>query len=121
VKDLHDISIVLQRRAPLVVRKPLRVLLGIAQPVVYLALPAQLLKPAPASMDVGAMVAAYRIYLPGIVVAVALAGGPYTGARLLEEISSGVVGRARVAPVTMARFTFVVVAWSARQVARAVQ
>jgi ABC-2 type transport system permease protein len=84
----------------LVLRSPLWVFLGVAQPVIYLALFAPLLKPALASMDNGSMATAYRIYVPGMLVALALAAGLYTGFGLLAELASGVVERARVTPIS---------------------
>jgi ABC-2 type transport system permease protein len=100
VKVLRDVWLVFQRHMLLMLRSPLWVFLGVAQPVVYLALFAPLLKPALASMDAGSMIAAYRIYVPGMLVALALGAGLYTGFGLLAELASGVVERARVTPVS---------------------
>jgi ABC-2 type transport system permease protein len=100
VKVLRDVWLVFQRHMLLMLRSPLWVFLGVAQPVIYLALFAPLLKPALSSLDGGSMTAAYRIYVPGMLVALALAAGLYTGFGLLAELASGVVERARVTPVS---------------------
>jgi ABC-2 type transport system permease protein len=100
VKLLRDIWLVFQRHLLLMVRSPLWVFLGVAQPVVYLALFAPLLKPALSSLDSGSMATAYRIYVPGMLVALALGGGLYVGFGLLAELSSGVIERARVTPIS---------------------
>jgi ABC-2 type transport system permease protein len=100
MKVLRDVWIVFQRHLLLMVRSPLWVFLGVAQPVVYMALFAPLLKPALSSLDGGSMTAAYRIYIPGMLVALALGGGLYVGFGLLAELSSGVIERARVTPVS---------------------
>jgi len=100
MKVLHDVWIVFQRHLLLMVRSPLWVFLGVAQPVVYMALFAPLLKPALSSLDGGSMTTAYRIYIPGMLVALALGGGLYVGFGLLAELSSGVIERARVTPVS---------------------
>ncbi|MBS2964416.1 ABC transporter permease [Actinocrinis puniceicyclus] len=100
MKTLRDIWLIFQRHMLLMLRSPLWVFLGVAQPIVYLALFAPLLKPALASLDSGSMATAYRIYVPGMLVAVALGGGLYVGFGLLGEIASGVVERARVTPVS---------------------
>jgi ABC-2 type transport system permease protein len=100
VKTLRDIWLIFQRHMLLMVRSPLWVFLGVAQPVVYLALFAPLLKPALASLDGGSMTTAYRIYVPGMLVALALGGGLYVGFGLLGEIAAGVVERARVTPIS---------------------
>lgn len=100
MKTLRDIWLIFQRHMLLMLRSPLWVFLGIAQPVVYLALFAPLLKPALGSLDGGSMTTAYRIYVPGMLVALALGGGLYVGFGLLGEIAAGVVERARVTPVS---------------------
>ncbi|HXR74024.1 ABC transporter permease [Actinocrinis sp.] len=100
MKVSRDVWIVFQRHLLLMVRSPLWVFLGVAQPVVYMALFAPLLKPALSSLDNGSMAAAYRIYIPGMLVALALGGGLYVGFGLLAELSSGVIERARVTPIS---------------------
>ncbi|BFV61017.1 ABC transporter permease [Kitasatospora sp. CMC57] len=100
MKTLRDTWLVFQRHLLLMVRSPLSIVLGVAQPVVYLALFAPLLRPALASMGAGSMADAYRIYVPGMLVALALGGGLYVGFGLLGELASGVIERARVTPVS---------------------
>lgn len=100
MKTLRDIWLVFQRHMLLMIRSPLSIVLGVSQPVVYLALFAPLLKPALASMGAGSMTDAYRIYVPGMLVALALGGGLYAGFGLLGELASGVIERARVTPIS---------------------
>ena len=100
MKTLRDIWLVFQRHMLLMIRSPLSIVLGVSQPIVYLALFAPLLKPALASMGAGSMTDAYRIYVPGMLVALALGGGLYVGFGLLAELSSGVIERARVTPIS---------------------
>lgn len=100
MKVLRDIWLVFQRHMLLMIRSPLWVFLGVSQPIVYLLLFAPLLKPALASMGATDQAAAYRIYVPGMLVALALAGGLYVGFGLLGELAAGVVERARVTPVS---------------------
>jgi ABC-2 type transport system permease protein len=100
VNTLRDTWLVFQRHMLLMTRSPLSIVLGVAQPVVYLALFAPLLKPALASMGAGSMTDAYRIYVPGMLVALALGGGLYVGFGLLAELASGVIERARVTPIS---------------------
>ncbi len=100
MKVLRDIWLVFQRNMLLMLRSPLWVFLGVAQPFVYLLLFAPLLKPALASMGATSQAAAYRIYVPGMLVALALAGGLYVGFGLLGELAAGVVERARVTPIS---------------------
>jgi len=100
VKVLHDIWIMFQRHVLLMLRRPVWIFLGITQPIVYLSLYAPMLKPALASVGADSLTAAYRIYVPGMLVSLALGCGLYTGFGLLEELASGVVERARVTPVS---------------------
>jgi ABC-2 type transport system permease protein len=100
MKLLRDTGIVFRRHLLLMVRSPLWVFLGVAQPIVYMALFAPLLKPALSSLDGGSLTAAYRIYIPGMLVALALGGGLYVGFGLLAELGSGVIERSRVTPVS---------------------
>lgn len=99
MKALRDTWLIFQRNMLLMLRSPLWVFLGVAQPIVYLLLFAPLLKPALASLHANTMADAYRIYVPGMLEALALAGGLYVGFGLLGEIAAGVVERARVTPV----------------------
>jgi ABC-2 type transport system permease protein len=100
VKLLRDIWLVFQRHMLLMARTPIWIFLGVAQPIVYLILFAPLLKPALASLGNGSMADAYRIYVPGMLVALALGGGLYVGFGLLAELRAGIVERARVTPVS---------------------
>ena len=100
MKVLRDTWLIFQRNLQLMLRSPMWVLLGVSQPVVYLLLFAPLLKPALATMGAQSQAQAYRIYVPGMLVALALAGGLYAGFDLLQELAAGIVERARVTPVS---------------------
>jgi ABC-2 type transport system permease protein len=100
VKVFRDIWLVFQRNMLLVLRSPLWVFLGIVQPVVYLLLFAPLLKPALSSLGTDSMSDAYRIYVPGMLVALALGGGLYVGFGLLADLAGGVVERSRVTAIS---------------------
>lgn len=100
MKTARDTWLVFQRHMLLMIRTPMWVFLGIAQPIVYLILFAPLLKPALASLGTQSMSDAYRIYVPGMLVALAIAGGLTVGFGLLAERRAGVIERARVTPVS---------------------
>jgi ABC-2 type transport system permease protein len=100
VKILRDTWLVFQRHMLLMIRTPMWVFLGVAQPVVYLILFAPLLKPALASLGTKSMSDAYRIYVPGMLVALAIAGGLTVGFGLLAELRAGVIERSRVTPIS---------------------
>ncbi|MER7003917.1 ABC transporter permease [Dactylosporangium sp. NPDC000555] len=100
MKVLRDTGLIFQRHLLLMVRSPLWVFLGIAQPVVYLVLFAPLLKPALQSMGATSMLDAYRVYVPGMLVALAIGGGLYVGFGLLGDLANGVIERSRVTTVS---------------------
>src|SRR5262245_27780515 len=89
----------------LLIRSPLSIVLGIIQPCIYLILFAPLLKPALASTTdplahTNTMLDAYRVYVPGMLVALAIANGLFAGFSLLQQIASGVVERSRVTSIS---------------------
>ncbi|GAA2365595.1 ABC transporter permease [Dactylosporangium salmoneum] len=100
MKVLRDTWLIFQRHMLLMIRSPLWVFLGIAQPVVYLILFAPLLKPALQSMGKTSMLDAYRVYVPGMLVALAIGGGLYVGFGLLGDLANGVIERSRVTTVS---------------------
>ncbi|MER7272977.1 ABC transporter permease [Dactylosporangium sp. NPDC000244] len=97
MKVLRDTWLIFQRNMLLMLRSPLWVVLGIAQPVVYLILFAPLLKPA---LNAPTMLDAYRVYVPGMLVALAIGGGLYVGFGLLGDLANGSIERARVTSVS---------------------
>jgi len=101
VKLLRDTWLVFQRQMTLVVRTPIWIPIGLAQPVVYLLLFAPMLRRAllpTGGSDTYAH--AYLIYVPGLLVAMACLGGLWTGLGLLAELRAGIIERARVTPVS---------------------
>ena len=97
MKVLRDTWLIFQRNMLLVYRSPLWVVLGIAQPLVYLLLFTPLLKPA---LGTSTMADAYRVYVPGMLVALAIASGLYVGFGLLGDLNNGVIERSRVTTVS---------------------
>jgi len=97
MKLARDIWLIFQRQVLLLVRQPVWVFVGIFQPVMYLLLFAPLLKQAlqaPTDAD------AYRIFVPGLLVLLALFGGLFQGFGLIAELRAGVIERSRVTPVS---------------------
>jgi ABC-2 type transport system permease protein len=100
VKLTRDTWLILQRQLTLMVRTPIWLAFGIAQPITYLLLFTPFLKPALASMGATSYADAYRIYVPGLLVVLCLYGGMFTGFGLLAELRAGIIERARVTPVS---------------------
>src|SRR6185503_7793439 len=99
-KFARETWLVFQRQLLIVKRTPIRLVIGIAQPITYLLLFAPLLKPALASVGAHSTADAYRIYVPGLLVVLVLMSSLYTGFGLLAELRAGIIERARVTPVS---------------------
>lgn len=97
MKLLRDTWIIFQRQMLIVVRTPIRLVIGFAQPISYLLLFAPLLKSA---LGASTYAEAYRVYVPGLLVIMVLLGGAFTGFGLMAELASGVIERSRVTPVS---------------------
>lgn len=100
MKLTRDTWLILQRQLTLMVRTPIWLVFGIAQPITYLLLFTPFLKPALASMGATSYADAYRIYVPGLLVVLCLYGGMFAGFGLLAELRAGIIERARVTPVS---------------------
>jgi len=100
VKFLRDTWLIYQRQMTLMLRTPIWILVGIAQPITYLFLFTPFLKPALASMGADSYADAFQIYVPGLLVVMCLYGGLWAGFGLLGELRAGIVERARVTPVS---------------------
>lgn len=100
LKLLRETWLVFQRQMLIVRRTPVRLVIGIVQPIAYLLLFAPLLKPALASVGARTTADAYRIYVPGLLVILVLLSALFSGFGLLGELRAGVIERARVTPVS---------------------
>jgi ABC-2 type transport system permease protein len=97
VKLARDTALIFQRQMQLLLRNPVWILVGIFQPVMYLLLFAPLLKPA---LGVRTNAEAYEIFVPGLLVLLAIFGGLFQGFGLIAELRAGVIERSRVTPVS---------------------
>ena len=94
---LRDATVVFRRQVRLNLRNPAWVLLGVAQPILYLVLFAPLLGPIADQIGVEN---AYTFFVPGLVVQMGLFGALYVGFNLLAEWREGVVEAERVTPAS---------------------
>jgi ABC-2 type transport system permease protein len=96
MKLAKDIWLIFQRQMMLVLRNPVWLIVGIIQPLYYLFLFGPLFK--------GALqlpsAAAYRLFVPGILVQLAIFGTFFVGFALISELRAGVIERSRVTPVS---------------------
>jgi ABC-2 type transport system permease protein len=100
MKLARDTFLIFQRQILLLLRQPVWVFVGVFQPVMYLLLFAPLLKPALASLGATTDADAYRIFVPGLLVLLAIFGGLFQGFGLIAELRAGVIERSRVTPVS---------------------
>lgn len=101
MKALRDVWLVFQRQALLAIRQPVWVFVGVFQPVMFLLLFAPLLKPAlsgPLGLTTNAEV--YQVFVPGMLVLIAIFGGLFQGFGLIAELRAGIIERSRVTPVS---------------------
>jgi ABC-2 type transport system permease protein len=100
VKLARDTWLIFQRQMMLLLRQPVWVFVGVFQPVMYLLLFAPLLKPALAPMGATTNADTYRIFVPGLLVLLAIFGGLFQGFGLIAELRAGVIERSRVTPIS---------------------
>ena len=97
MKLARDTWLIFQRQMQLLLRNPVWVFVGVFQPVMYLLLFAPLLKPA---LNAPTQAEAYKIFVPGLLVLLAIFGGLFQGFGLIAELRAGVIERSRVTPVS---------------------
>jgi ABC-2 type transport system permease protein len=97
MKFARDTWLIFERQMLLLLRQPIWVFVGVFQPVMYLLLFAPLLKPA---LNAPTQAEAYRIFVPGLLVLLAIFGGLFQGFGLIAELRAGVIERSRVTPVS---------------------
>ena len=100
MKLARDTWLIFQRQIQLLLRNPGWVFVGFFQPVMYLLLFAPLLKPALAPLGAPSTADTYRIFVPGLLVLLAIFGGLFQGFGLIAELRAGVIERSRVTPVS---------------------
>jgi ABC-2 type transport system permease protein len=97
MKLLRDTYLIFERQFQLLLRNPVWIFVGVFQPVMYLLLFAPLLKPA---LGVSTNAQAYELFVPGLLVLLAIFGGLFQGFGLIAELRAGVIERSRVTPVS---------------------
>jgi len=97
MKLARDTWLIFQHQTILILRNPVWLIVGIVQPLFYLLLFAPLLKPA---LQVHTNAEAYRTFVPGLLVLLAMFGPLFTGFGLIGELRAGVIERSRVTPVS---------------------
>ena len=96
MKLLRDTWLLFQRQFALVLRNPVWVIVGIIQQLYYLFLFGPLFKNALRLPSAEA----YRFFVPGVLVQLAIFGTFFVGFALISELRAGVIERTRVTPVS---------------------
>jgi ABC-2 type transport system permease protein len=97
MKLARDTWLIFAHQFKLLLRNPVWVVIGIIQPLFYMLLFGPLLRPA---LNVSTDADAYRIFVPGLLVLLALFGPMFSGFGLIAELRAGVIERSRVTPVS---------------------
>jgi ABC-2 type transport system permease protein len=95
----NDTRIVFGRQMRLMLRNPAWLIIGLVQPVLYLALFGPLLRPVVDGGRFGSGTAA-QVFVPGLLVQLSLFGSLFVGFAIIAEWRSGVIERMRVTPVS---------------------
>src|SRR5215471_7645684 len=96
---IRDTMLVFRRQERLALRQPAWVIIGLTQPILYLALFGPLLKGLPGA-SLGGGGNAYRFFVPGLLIQLALFGSTFVGFAIISDWRSGVIERYRVTPVS---------------------
>ena len=102
---IHDTWFIFRRQLRLVLRNPAFLTIGLLQPVLYLVLFGPLLTKLPAGTlsggsGTGGTADAYRFFVPGLLIQLALFGSTFVGFAIISDWRSGVIERYRVTPVS---------------------
>jgi ABC-2 type transport system permease protein len=99
MKTTRDTWLIYQRSLMLTLRNPVWIFVGLTQPVFFLVLFGPLLKGMAGVMG-GTGENAYNLFVPGLLIQLAMFGTMFVGFGLIAELRAGVVERMRVTPVS---------------------
>jgi len=96
MRFLADCGIIFRRQMSTLVRSKLSMTAALIQPVLYLVLFGPMLKGVVASSGADP----WKVYVPGLLVQLALFGAGYVGFSLIPDLNAGVIERLRVTPIS---------------------
>jgi len=103
MRTLRETSIVFRRQLRIALRNPAWVIIGLVQPLLYLALFGPLLEPLAGTFGADN---AYALFVPGLLVQLGLFGALFTGFGLVAEWRAGVIEAERVTPASRSALLF---------------
>jgi ABC-2 type transport system permease protein len=96
---LAETMIIFRRAMRLSLRNPVWVIIGLFQPLLYLALFGPLLEHV-THVNGFPRTNSWRVFVPGLLVQLGIFGAAFVGFGLIEEVRSGVIERMRVTPAS---------------------
>jgi len=96
----RDTLMIFRRQERLALRNPAWVIIGLTQPILYLALMGPLLTKLPASSLGTSNGNAYDFFVPGLLIQLGLFGSTFVGFTIIADWRAGVIERFRVTPVS---------------------
>jgi ABC-2 type transport system permease protein len=96
----RDTLLVYRRQQRIVLRTPAWIIIGLTQPILYLALFGPLLTRLPLGTLGVSSGNAYRFFVPGLLIQLGLFGSTFVGFSIISDWRSGVIERFRVTPVS---------------------
>lgn len=99
-----ETGLIVSRQMRILLRNPVWVFFGLTQPILYLALFGPLLK----NVSGGGLGGddAWRIFVPGLLLQLAIFGAGFAGFGIIQELREGVIDRQRVTPARRASLIF---------------
>jgi ABC-2 type transport system permease protein len=102
---ISDTLFVFRRQLRLILRVPVFLIVGVLQPILYLVLFGPLLTKLPAGTlsggsGTGGTPEAYRFFVPGLLIQLALFGSTFVGFAIISEWRAGIIERYRVTPIS---------------------
>ena len=102
---IKDTLFVFRRQQRLILRVPAFIIVGVLQPILYLALFGPLLTKLPAGTlsgggGSGGTAEAYQFFVPGLLIQLALFGSTFVGFAIISEWRAGIIERYRVTPIS---------------------
>jgi ABC-2 type transport system permease protein len=102
---IKDTLFVFRRQQRLILRVPAFLIVGVLQPILYLALFGPLLTKLPAGTlsggaGNGGTAEAYRFFVPGLLIQLGLFGSTFVGFAIISEWRAGIIERYRVTPIS---------------------
>jgi ABC-2 type transport system permease protein len=102
---ISDTLFVFRRQLRLILRVPVFLIVGVLQPILYLALFGPLLTRLPAGTlsggtGTGGTAEAYRFFVPVLLIQLAMFGSTFVGFAIISEWRAGIIERYRVTPIS---------------------